>query len=439
MTDLLHAHDAALERLKALHPKAIDLSLDRVERLLDALGRPQYRLPPVIHVGGTNGKGSTVALLRAIAEASGLTAHVFTSPHLVRFAERIRLAGELIDEGALSELLDRVEQANAGAPITFFEITAAAALTAFAEAPADLCLIEVGLGGRYDATNVVAEPELTVITPVSLDHREYLGATVEEIAREKAGIIKAGRPVVLGRQRENAFEVFAAEAERLDAPVVALGREFDAYPERGGMTWQGPDDLLDLPCPALFGPHQIDNAAVAVAAARLLRDTRVTAATMGRGLERVRWPARLQRLTAGPFAAAAKARGSDLWLDGGHNPHAAQAQAEALARLQARDGRPVTLIVGMLGNKDAAGFFSAYAALRPRVLTVGFRAEAAADARSLADMARMVGLQAEVGGDLDGALAEALAAEGPAPRVLITGSLYLAGEVLARSPETWPV
>ena len=438
MTDLLHAHDAALERLKALHPKKIDLSLGRIERLLDALGRPQDRLPPVVHVAGTNGKGSTLAFLRGIAEASGLKVHVFTSPHLVRFAERIRLAGRLIEDEHLAEVLERVERTNAGAPITFFEITAAAAFLAFAETDADLCLIEVGLGGRFDATNVVAAPEITVITPIDLDHREFLGGTVEEIAREKAGIIKAQRPVVLGRQRENAFHVLAAEAERLDAPVVALGREFDAYAERGGMTWQGPDDLLDLPCPSLFGPHQIDNAAAAVAAARLLRDTRVTAATIGRGIAEARWPARLQRLTAGPFAEAGRARGSDVWLDGGHNPHAAQAQADALGRLQARDGRPVTLIAGMLGAKDAAGFFSAYAGLRPRVLTVGFRAEAAADPRSLADMARMVGLDAEVGGDLDTALDTALAAEGPAPRVLIAGSLYLAGEVLARSPETWP-
>ncbi|HEX8569427.1 MAG TPA: folylpolyglutamate synthase/dihydrofolate synthase family protein [Caulobacteraceae bacterium] len=439
MTDDLRPHDAALERLKALHPRAIDLSLDRMQRLLSALGRPQDRLPPVVHVAGTNGKGSTVAFLRAIAEASGLKVHVFTSPHLVRFAERIRLAGRLIEEDRLSELLERVEVANAKAPITFFEITAAAAFTAFAEEPADLCLLEVGLGGRYDATNVVAEPELTVITPVDLDHREFLGGTVEEIALEKAGIIKSGRPVVLGRQRENAFQVLAAEAERLDAPVVALGQDFDAYADRDGMAWQAVDHLLDLPCPALFGPHQIDNAAVAVAAARLLRDTRVTAVTIAAGLKQASWPGRMQRLTAGPFAEAARARGSDLWLDGGHNPHAAAAQAEALSRLQARDGRPVTLIAGMLGNKDAAGFFSAYAGLRPRVLTVGFRAEAAADPRALADMARMVGLDAEVGGDLEGALEMALAAEGPPPRVLIAGSLYLAGEVLARSPETWPV
>jgi dihydrofolate synthase / folylpolyglutamate synthase len=438
VTDLLRTHDAALERLKALHPKKIDLSLGRIERLLDALGRPQDRLPPVVHVAGTNGKGSTLAFLRAITEAAGMRVHAFTSPHLVRFAERIRLGGLLIGDDHLEEVLVRVEQANAGAPITFFEITAAAALLAFAEAPADLCLLEVGLGGRCDATNVVVAPELSVITPVDLDHREFLGGTLEAIAREKAGIIKQGRPVVLGRQRENAFEVLAAEAERLEAPVVALGREFDAWPERGGMTWQGPDDLLDLPTPALHGAHQVDNAAVAVAAARLLRDTRVNARTIAAGLVGAVWPARLQRLTAGPLAEAARARGSDLWLDGGHNPHAAEAQADALARLQARDGRPVTLIAGLLGNKDVAGYFSAFRELAPRVLTVGFRAETAAEPKSLADMARMVGLDAEPAGDLDAAMDMALEQEGPAPRILIAGSLYLAGEVLARSPETWP-
>jgi dihydrofolate synthase/folylpolyglutamate synthase len=438
MTDLLRPHDAALERLKALHPRRIDLSLKRVERLLAALGRPQDRLPPVVHVAGTNGKGSTIAFLRAIAEAAGLKVHVFTSPHLVRFAERIRLGGRLIDEEPLADVLARVERANAGEPVTFFEITAAAALLAFSEAPADLCLIEVGLGGRYDATNVIAAPELSVITPVDLDHREFLGDTLEAIAREKAGIVKRSRPVVLGRQRDNAFEVFAAEAERLGAPVLALGRDFDAHGQRGGMTWIGADDLLDLPAPSLFGPHQIDNAALAVAAARLLRDTRITGPAIARGVAGAVWPARLQRLTAGPLAEAARARGSDLWLDGGHNPHAARAQAEALSRLQARDGRPLTLIAGLLGNKDAAGFFTAFAPLRPRVLTVRFEADTAADPKSLTAMARMVGVEAEPAGDLDTALAMALAAEGPPPRVLISGSLYLAGEVLARSPETWP-
>ena len=438
MSDHLGPHDIALERLKALHPKLIDLSLGRIERLLEALGRPQDRLPPVVHVAGTNGKGSTVALLRAIAEASGLRTHVFTSPHLVRFAERIRLAGSLIADEALAEVLERVEAANAGQPITFFEITTAAALLAFAETPADLGLIEVGLGGRYDATNVIASPALSLIAPVDLDHSEFLGDTVAAIAVEKAGIIKPGRPVIVGRQTEAALEVIEAVAEREGAALQLLGRDFDAWFDRGGLCFQLGEGLLDLPAPALAGPHQADNAGVAIAAALALADPRLTAQTLGAGLEPAVWPARLQRLTAGPLARAAQARGSDLWLDGGHNPHAARALAQAVAALAARDGRPTTLVVGMLANKDADGFFAPFASLGARVLTIGFGAERAASAVALARAAEPHGLDAQPCEDLDDALATAFSAIGPPPRVVICGSLYLAGEVLARSPETWP-
>ena len=388
-------------------------------------------------MAGTNGKGSTVAFLRAIAEAAGLRVHAFTSPHLVRFAERIRLAGSLIGDEALAEVLGRTERANAGAPITFFEITAAAAFLAFSEKPADLLLLEVGLGGRFDATNVIAAPAVSAIAPVDLDHREFLGDDIREIAREKAGVLKPGRPAVVGRQGEAALDVIEAEAERVGATLTVLGGDFDAWPDRGGMAFQHAAGLLDLPAPALAGPHQIDNAALAIAAAQALDDARITSEAIAAGVAGATWPARMQRITAGPFGQAARARGADLWLDGGHNPHAARALAGTLARMQARDGRPTTLVAGLLANKDAAGWFAALAPLRPTVLTVGGYADAAATAEHLAEAARSSGLPAHACPDLDAALARALAAEGP--RVLVAGSLYLAGEVLGRSPETWPV
>jgi dihydrofolate synthase/folylpolyglutamate synthase len=392
----------------------------------------------VIHVAGTNGKGSTSAFLRAIAEAAGLKVHVLTSPHLVRFVERIRLGGTLITEEAFAEILARVEAANAGREITFFEIVTAAAFVAFAEAPADLLVLEVGLGGRYDATNVIGAPAVSVITPVDYDHKEFLGEDLGRIAGEKAGIIKPGRPVVSARQAEVAEAVIEAEAARLGAPLRIMGRDFDAWSERGRLLYQDQARLLDLPMPSLFGPHQVDNAGLAVAAALALGDARVTEAALDRGVASAEWPARMQRLSAGPYGEMAKARGADLWLDGGHNPHGARAVAEALAGL-ARDGRPVALVAGTLSNKDAVGFFSAFTALGPRVYATGFEAEAAASAEATMDAARAAGLQADACEDPQDAVRRALAAPGPPPHVLICGSLYLAGEVLAASEETWPV
>jgi dihydrofolate synthase/folylpolyglutamate synthase len=437
MTDHLRAHDAALERLRGLHPKKIDLSLDRIQALLEALGRPQDRLPPVIHVAGTNGKGSTSAFLRAIAEAAGLKVHVLTSPHLVRFVERVRLAGTLITDEAFAAILERVEAANAGKEITFFEIVTAAAFVAFAEAPADLLILEVGLGGRYDATNVIARPAVSVITPVDYDHKEFLGEDLGGIAGEKAGIIKAGRPVVVARQAEVAEAVIEAEAERLGAPLTLMGRDFDAWSERGRLMVQDQQRLLDLPMPSLFGPHQVGNAGLAVAAALALDDPRITDAALEKGVASAEWPARMQRLTVGPFGELARARGSDLWLDGGHNPHGARAVAEALADL-ARDGRPVALVSGTLSNKDAVGFFSAFKGLNPIVYATGFDAEAAATAEATMDAARAAGLEAEAVGYPLEAVRRALASEGAPPHVLICGSLYLAGEVLAADESTWP-
>jgi dihydrofolate synthase/folylpolyglutamate synthase len=438
MTDHLRPHDAALERLRRLHPLLIDLSLGRMERLLEALGAPQDRLPPVIHVAGTNGKGSTVAFLRAIGEAAGLRVHAFTSPHLVRFAERIRVAGALISEEQLTQLLARVEAVNAGAPITFFEITAAAALTAFAQTPADLCLVEVGLGGRFDATNVFAHPAVTVITPVDYDHKEHLGDTLTAIAGEKAGILRPGAPAVVARQSEEALAVIEATAARLGAPLILGGRDFDAYAQVGRLVYQDEAGLLDLPPPALFGRHQFDNAGVAIAAARALKDPRIDEAAIAKGVASAVWHARMQRLTQGPLAQMAAARGADLWLDGGHNPHAAQALAQNAADLCARDGRPVVFVLGLLARKDAAGIFHALAKTRSRLITVGFQSDLAAEPQALVDLAKAQGLAAEAACDVTAGVRLALSGGGPAPHVLICGSLYLAGEVLALSPETMP-
>jgi dihydrofolate synthase/folylpolyglutamate synthase len=436
--DPLRASDAIVQRLRALHPSLIDLSTGRVERLLTALGRPERRMGPVIHVAGTNGKGSTCAYLRAIAEAAGLKVHVLTSPHLVRFAERIRIAGALITDGQFDALADEVEAANAGQPISFFEITAVLAFLAFSKNPADLCVVEVGLGGRFDATNVFAAPAVSVITPVALDHLEMLGPELSKIAWEKAGIIKKGRPAVVARQDPEALEAIEREADELAAPLHVMGREFDAYEQYGRLVVQYGDELYDLPPPRLFGAHQFANAGLAVAALLALGDPRIDEAAIGRGVSTARWPGRFQPLTKGPLADRARARGADLWLDGAHNPHAGQALAEACARLVAKDARPLVLIVGMLGRKDAEGFFHAFADLRPTVLTAEFDSPNATPAETLAQAARSAGLNAEATPDVVSALELALSAPGPAPHVVICGSLHFIGEVLAMTPQTWP-
>ena len=438
MTDHLRASDSALERLKLLHPKKIDLSLERMERLLGALGRPQDKLPPVIHVAGTNGKGSTVAVLRAIAEAAGMRAHVYTSPHLVRFVERIRLAGELITDPHLAEVLARVERANAGQPITFFEITAVAAFLAFAETAADICILEVGLGGEFDATNVIATCQVAAIAPVDYDHAEFLGTDLAVIAYAKAGIIKPGRPVVSARQRQEAEAVIEARAAKLGAPLQLMGRDFDAYAQAGRMAFQGEDRLLDLPPPSLAGAHQVENAGLAIAAALAFGGDMADESAIAQGVAGAVWPARLQHLTRGPYGERAAARGSDVWLDGTHNPHGARALSAALQAMAARDGRPVALVMGILGNKDAKGMFEAFKALNPRVFTVPSPSEAGAAPEDLAAAARAVGLSACAFDTVMDGFQAALAQDGPAPHVIICGSLYLAGEVLAASPETWP-
>ena len=438
MYDPIRASDAVMQRLRANHPSLIDLTTGRVERLLAALGHPERRLPPVIHVAGTNGKGSTVAYLRAIAEAAGLKVHAITSPHLVRFAERIRVAGTLITDERLDELTDKLEAANAGEPISFFEITTVLAFEAFAETPADLCIVEVGLGGRFDATNIFAAPAVSVITPVDYDHLELLGPELSKIAWEKAGIIKAGRPVVVARQMEEGEAVILEEAEKLGAPVMLMGRDFDAWEERGRLLVQLGDRLFDLPAPSLFGGYQFANAGLAVAAALALADPRIDEAALAQGVSSAVWPARFQRLTAGPMAEMAQARGSDLWLDGGHNPHAGRALAEAAGRLLARDPRPLVLVSAMFARKDAVGFFAPFAELKARVFATTFDSPNAAPAHEIATAARQAGLEAHEVANVSQGVRSALEGDGPPPHVLICGGLHFAGEVLAMSPETWP-
>ena len=412
--------DVVLERLMALHPKKIDLVLTRVERLLAALGHPERRLPPVVHVAGTNGKGSTVAMIRAGLEGAGAACHAYTSPHLARFHERIRLSGELIPEPDLLAVLEECEAANAGAPITYFEITTAAALLAFARAPADWTLLEVGLGGRLDATNVVDRPAICAITPVSLDHQQFLGETVAEIAGEKAGILKRGVPCVVARQEEAAMDVIEARAAAVGAPLLACGQHWHAWEERGRLVFQDERGLLDLPLPNLPGPHQVENAGTALAALRALGAGDPEAA-----VTRAHWPARMQRLRRGPLVEAAG--GAELWLDGGHNPAAGRALA---ATLRAMPARRTHLICGMLNTKDPAGYLAPLAGIAASCTAVAIPGEAATlPAEDTAAAARAAGLPAAVAGGV-GSAVRAIAARDPGARLLICGSLYLAGHVL---------
>ncbi|MEZ5867324.1 MAG: folylpolyglutamate synthase/dihydrofolate synthase family protein [Defluviimonas denitrificans] len=414
--------DLILARMMALHPKIIDLTLDRVWRLLAALDHPEEKLPPVIHIAGTNGKGSTQAMIRAGLEAMGGRVHAYTSPHLARFHERIRLAGELISEDYLTEILEECEAANGGIPITYFEITTCAALLAFARVPADWTLLEVGLGGRLDATNVVAKPRLTIITPVSVDHQQYLGETLPEIAGEKAGILKRGVPCVVGPQLPDGLEVIEARAEKLGAPLLVHGQHWHVFEERGRLIFQDENGLLDLPLPTLPGPHQIDNAGAALAALRHLGagEAACEAAVTG-----AFWPARMQRLAHGPLVAAAG--GCELWLDGGHNPAGGEAVAATLARMPKK---PTHLILGMLNTKDIAGYLRPVSAEARSLTAVSIPGEAntlsAADTQAAAAKA---GIEAGTAASVAEAVA-AIAARDPGARILICGSLYLAGHIL---------
>ncbi len=415
--------DIILQRMMSLHPKIIDLTLDRMHRLLAALGHPERALPPVVHVAGTNGKGSTTAMIRAGVESAGQTAHVYTSPHLARFHERIRLAGTLISEDALTRFLDECMAANGETPITFFEITTTAALLAFARTPADWTLLEVGLGGRLDATNVVEKPALTVITPVSFDHEAYLGPTIAAIAGEKAGIIKRGVPCVVGPQTPEAMEVIEAQASRLGAPLVAHGQQWQVWEERGRLVFQDERGLLDLPLPVLIGAHQVQNAGAAIAALRTLG---FGEAACEAAVTRAEWAARMQRLRRGPLVEAAGPQ-AEVWLDGGHNPAAGEAVAEALTRLPPR---AVHLVVGMLNTKDVRGFLRPLAARAASLhaITIPDERNTLLAEETLA-AALDTGHAAVVAESVQAAIEDIVRGD-PAARILICGSLYLAGKVL---------
>ena len=422
--------DAILNRLLSLHPKIIDLSLERIERILARLGNPERKLPPVIHVAGTNGKGSTVAYLRSILEQAGLKVHCYTSPHLVKFHERIYVAGETIPEEKLSALLEECETANGESPITFFEITTAAAFLAFARTPADYLILEVGLGGRLDATNVISKPAVSVITTIDYDHQQYLGNTLTAIAHEKAGILKQNVPAVIGAQPDEARAEIERVAEAIGAPLRITNQDWQSFEQHGRLVFQDENGLLDLSLPQLKGRHQIDNAGNAIAAIRLLDDSRVNEAHIEQGLKSVTWPARMQRL--GPGALTSFLPGdAEIWLDGGHNPSAGRVIARAFSDINDRHSRPLVLIWGMLNTKDAGSFIEPFAGLAQRVVTITIPGEPnAVPADELAEIARGRNLSAETATSLTKALGQALLTT-PAPRILICGSLYLAGHVLS--------
>jgi dihydrofolate synthase / folylpolyglutamate synthase len=427
--------DAVLQRLLSLHPKRIDLVLDRIERLLAALGHPEKKMPPVIHIAGTNGKGSVCAYLRAMLEGSGYRVHVYTSPHLVHFRERIRVAGSLISEDELAAILEECETANAGEPITFFEITTAAAFLAFSRHPADALVLEVGLGGRYDATNVIAKPAAACITTVGLDHQDFLGDSLAAIAAEKAGIIKRGALAIVGPQDEEAKTVIVRRADQLGAPLYVYGEDYHAFEEHGRLVYQDGDGLLDLPLPKLAGRHQIANAAIAIAALRRIGGRWAREKGIEWGLKNVEWPARMQRLAKGPLIEAAP-KGAEVWLDGGHNPQGGAAIAQSMADLEERASKPLYLISGMLKTKDAVGYFLPFRGLAKHVTTIAIPGETASlGAGALYDAARAAGLEASPADDLADAMMQvsawSRAREGEGvPRILICGSLYLAGKVL---------
>jgi dihydrofolate synthase/folylpolyglutamate synthase len=428
--------DAILRRLLQLHPKVIDLTLERLWRLLDLLDHPEGKLPPVIHVAGTNGKGSTIAFMRAILEAAGLRVHVYSSPHLVHFNERIYLGNKkaLIENDALSALLEECESINGDASITFFEITTAAALLAFSRQPADYVLLETGLGGRLDATNVIDKPAISVITPVDLDHQQFLGETIEEIATEKAGILKKDVTGIIGPQHDNVREVIENVARKVGAPLQIANQDWQSFEQHGRLVFQNQQELLDLPLPGLAGQHQITNAGTAIAAIGHLDKPAITANHIKEGLQNVDWPGRLQKLERGPLHGWAPA-GSEIFLDGGHNPAAGVALALGLANLNDQHPRPLALIIGMLNSKDPIGYFQAFEDVAQIVFTIPIpHEENALSGEILANIARQAGLEAHPKKDLETAL-NSIEEFCQAPRILIGGSLYLAGHVLAAHHE----
>ncbi len=426
--------DAILRRLLQLHPKIIDLTLDRVMRLLGQLGNPHLALPPVVNIAGTNGKGSTLTYMRGGLEAAGYAVHAYTSPHLIQFHERIYIGqpgqGELINEEYLCELLLECEAANDGAQITFFEITTVAAFLAFSRRKADICLLEVGLGGRVDATNVIASPALTIITPVDLDHQAYLGDTIESIAAEKAGIMKRQVSCVLGPQPDAARGVMEARAQKVHAPLVIANQDFQAYEEHGRLVYQDDAGLLDLPLPNLAGRFQLENAGTAIAALRALDGFNINEKHIEQAVSEATWPARMQLLDQGPIAAMLP-DGSEIWVDGGHNASAGRAVASSLADLEERVSRPTVLVLGMLASRIPQDFLKPFEGLVSTIIATPISDEP--NAMSAEDLAAAIGefdMDVKIATGVEHAIA--LAAESGNPvRVLVSGSLYLAGHVLA--------
>ena len=433
----MSAAEREINALMALHPKGFDLSLGRITRLLERLGNPHEKLPPVIHIAGTNGKGSTSAFCRAILEAHGLKAHVHTSPHLVNWHERFRIGadggGRLVADDVLADAVRRVADANQGETITVFEILTAVMFVLFSEHTADAAIVEVGLGGRFDATNVIAHPAVSVIMSISLDHQAYLGDRVELIAAEKAGIIKPRTPVVIGAQTEDAARNVLIEiAERLRCPLNVYGQDFLAVEENGRLAYQDEEELIDLPLPRLTGRHQQANAAAAIRALKAA-GFKLDERAIAEGLLNVSWPGRLERLTHGRLVDSAM-EGVELWIDGGHNPGAGLVIAEAMANLNDRESRPLFLVTGMINTKDPVGYFEAFAGMARHVFTVPVsESDAGLDPEFLADVADEAGLTAESAKDVETAIAAICKnrdeRELP-PRILIGGSLYLLGEVL---------
>jgi dihydrofolate synthase/folylpolyglutamate synthase len=426
-------HDPVADRLQAVglefgHGLALDLS--RITAALDALGRPQDHLPPVIHVAGTNGKGSTCAFLRAIAEAAGLRAHVFTSPHLIHARERVRLAGQLVSDEDFIAAIDEV--ADCGVRVTFFETVTAAAFLLFARQPADVVILEVGMGGLHDATNVIAAPALSVITPVDLDHQAFLGDTIAAIAVQKAGILKPGRPALIGRQTEDGRAAIEREAERIGAPLWTHGQDFDAFATPNGFAVQTPERFLDLPMPSLLGPHQIDNAGLAVAAGLAWGHPAINADAVAAGVMTARWPGRLQPLTDGAIGALARQTQTAFFADGAHNAHGARALAAALNHLSAKAPARTVLVFGMFANKDVAASLKALTTAIDALIAVPVKGQRAhADPALLAQAAQDLGLSSQTADDLQEALPRAAELAGPGGRVVICGSLHLAGEAIA--------
>jgi dihydrofolate synthase/folylpolyglutamate synthase len=441
MTDpIVSQADTEIDKLMGLHPKGYDLSLDRIRRLLEVLGNPHLKLPPVIHVAGTNGKGSATAFCRALLEAQGLSVHVHTSPHLVRWHERYRIGvkggrGQIVEDAMFADALRRVAEANGGKPITVFEILTAVTFILFSEQPADVVVLEVGLGGRFDATNVVEKPAVCIVQPISLDHQAYLGDRVELIAAEKAGIMKRGVPVVIGHQEfDGAKEVLISTAERLGCPLAVFAQDFLAYEEFGRLVYQDEFGLMDLPLPRLPGRHQIGNAATAIRAVKAAGYP-VTEEIAEKAMLSVEWPGRLQRLTEGRLVERAP-QGAEIWLDGGHNPGAGEVIAEAMAAMEERQARPLHLVIGMINTKDPIGFFRAFVDIAHNVYTVPILgSDVGLDPVALAQSAAEAGLKALPMGSLGQAL-DAIRERsegGIPPRIMIGGSLYLAGNVLAEN------